>query len=69
MGIFLKWIEQWLSRRKQSVVLNAKRSKWRPVLSGVPQGSVLGPILFIIYINDIDDCISSKISKFAYDTK
>ena len=68
-GKLLKWIEQWITGREQSVVVNAERSKWHPVLSGVPQGSVLGPILFIIYINDIDDCISSKINKFADDTK
>ena len=68
-GKLLVWIEQWLTGRKQSVVLNDVNSKWRPVLSGVPQGSVLGPILFIIYVNDMDNCVSSNISKFADDTK
>ena len=65
----LKWLEDWLSERKQRVVINGKASNWRDVLSGVPQGSVLGPILFIIYVNDIDDGLKCKISKFADDTK
>ena len=51
------------------VVLNRCFSEWTDVISGVPQGSVLGPLLFIIYINDIDDCVADKILKFADDTK
>ena len=68
-GKLLKWLEDWLSERKQRVVINGKASNWRDVLSGVPQGSVLGPILFIIYVNDIDVGLTCKISKFADDTK
>ena len=49
--------------------MNGSNSQWRPVLSGVPQGSVLGPLLFIIYVNHMDNDISSNISKFADDTK
>ena len=64
-----KWIAEWLNCRKQRVVLNGAVSDWVDITSGVPQGSVLGPILFTIYINDLDNGIASKILKFADDTK
>ena len=70
-GKLLEWIEKWLLDRKQRVVINGIFSGWKDVLSGVPQGSVLGPLLFMIYINDIDELkfITSHILKFADDTK
>jgi hypothetical protein len=63
------WITDWLKDREQRVVLLGSNSKWTRVKSGVPQGSVLGPLLFLIYINDIDDSVCSNLLKFADDTK
>ena len=63
------WIEEWLLGRKQRVVLNGVTSRQQDVLSGVPQGSVLGPTLFLIFVNDIDNTIASHIQKFADDCK
>ena len=60
-----KWINSWLSGRTQKVVLDGQASDPVPVLSGVPQGSVLGPILFLIFINDLPDNIRSSVCLFA----
>ena len=68
-GNVAAWIREWLHSRKQKVVLNGEHSKLQEVLSGVPQGSVLGPTLFLIFVNDIDTIISSHIQKFADDCK
>jgi hypothetical protein len=70
-GRLLKWIQNWLTGRRQRVVLNGEHSDWVAVLSGVPQGSLLGPILFAIFINDIDllATLVTIILKFADDTK
>ena len=68
-GKVLKWIEAFLTDRKQQVGVRRKSSDWADVISGVPQGSVLGPILFVIYINDLPDIVSSLAKLFADDTK
>jgi len=68
-GNVLQWIGNWLSGRKQRVLMGGQVSDWCNILSGVPQGSVLGPLLFVIYINDIDEVVNSKLLKFADDTK
>ena len=65
----INWIEQWLTDRRQRVDVDGEVSSWKSVLSGVPQGSVLGPILFLVYINDLEEGITGKILKFADDTK
>ena len=58
-----------LTGRRQRVVVGGKESSWGEVLSGVPQGSVLGPCLFLIFINDLPHVVQSNISLFADDTK
>ena len=57
-----------MSERQQRVVLNGKNSDWRHISAGVPQGSVLGPLFFLVYINDLVDNISSDAELFADDT-
>ena len=65
MGI----IDDWLRNRRQRVCIKGKQSTWEKVWSGVPQGSVLGPLLFLIFINDLEDNTSGNVLKFADDTK
>ena len=67
-GSTLNWIKDFLSSRTQSVVLEGHTSSPLDVLSGVPQGTVLGPLLFLTYINDMPDCTSSDVRLFADDS-
>ena len=66
-GKTLKWIDFLVCDRQQRVMVNGVKSDWAPVLSGVPQGTVLGPLLFSLYINDITEDIDSELRLFADD--
>ena len=69
-GKLLAWIRDFLSNRTQSVIVNGVLSTPRPVISGVPQGSVIGPLIFLILISDINkDTLHSLIASFADDTR
>lgn len=69
-GKLLRWFESYLLNRKQRVTVLGATSSAKSVLSGVPQGSILGPILFLLYVNDLPDAVEhSKIASFADDTK
>ena len=65
----INWIEQWLTDMRQRVVVDVEVSSWKSVLNVVPQGSVLGPILLLIYNNDLEERVICNILKFADDTK
>ena len=67
-GNLLNLIRDFLNDRKQRVVLNGQFSTWKSVNAGVPQGSILGPLLFLIYINDLTEGLSSNAKLFADDT-
>ena len=67
-GGLLSLIRDYLANRKQRVVLNGKNSQWASISAGVPQGSVLGPLFFLVYINDLVDNIGCDVRMFADDT-
>ena len=66
-GTTLNWINAFLCFRQQRVVVNGIKSDWAPFVSGVPQGTVIGPLLFSLYIHDISAGIESEIRLFADD--
>ena len=61
------WLSTWLTKRSQRVVVDGYESKYAMVISGVPQGTVLGPVMFLLYINNINNNISSLLRLFADD--
>ena len=67
-GSILKLLQSFLSNRYHRVTINGQTSDWLPILAGVPQGSILGPLLFLIYINDLPDGLESLAKLFADDT-
>ena len=67
-GNLLNLLRDFLNERKQRVILNGQFSTWKNVSAGVPQGSILGPLLFLIYINDLTEDLSTNAKLFADDT-
>jgi hypothetical protein len=67
-GSLLNWLGDYLTNRKIRAAINGQSGEWQPVNAGVPQGSILGPLLFLIFVNDITDSIESDIHLFADDT-
>ena len=68
-GTLKNWMEDYLKGREMKIVIKDEKSEWREVKSGVPQGSVLAPIMFLIHVNDMIEGVSSYISLFADDAK
>ena len=67
-GRLYNWLEDYLKNRKQRVVLEGAQSEYEDIIAGVPQGSILGPLLFLIYVNDLPTNITTNIRIYAADT-
>jgi len=65
----LRWISEFVGRREMRVVVGGVGSHWGPVSSGIPQGSILGPLLFVLYVNELPSLMKSRVKLFADDTK
>ena len=68
-GQVYEWVKEFLNKRQQRVTINGTKCDWRNVTSGIPQGSVLGPVLFLVFINDFPDVIEVLLKLFADDAK
>ena len=68
-GKLLNWIKSFLTNRRQRVLLNGSPSDWEAVVSGVPQGTIMGPIFFLLFVNDVPNTLYCKVMLFADDAK
>ena len=68
-GKLLIWIKSFLTNRRQRVLLNGSPSDWEAVVSGVPQGTIMGPIFFLLFVNDVPNTLNCKVMLFADDAK